>query len=192
MAGSGAKRKDRGKAGERAAPPEPQPQDVVVGSPAATRYGVVGRPRSDGLRPASPEAKEADREKRRRRGSIKVAQRKEIDGLLAVGRELIAREDHGAGRQGSPAAAFGTVTRAVRELHQMQREAYGIDGPGKAAPAVILLPVPASTVEAWAALAGGVLGVQQAAERPDPNKLRPAFRSVEDDVVGQPGEGDDQ
>ncbi len=183
---------DRGPEGERAAPPAPGPQDVVASDPATTRYGVVGRPRRDGLVPGSEAALEATKERRRRRGSIKLQQRKDIDELAQVGRELLAREDHGAGRQGSPAAAFGTVTRAMRELHQMQREAYGIDGPGKAPTAVILLPVAASTIEAWAAAAGGVLGLRPAPEATDPDKLRPAFRSIEDDVIGQPGDGDDQ
>ncbi len=183
---------DRGPEGESAAPPAPGPQDVVASDPANTRDGVVGRPRRDGLVPGSEAALEATKERRRRRGSIKLQQRKDIDELAQVGRELLAREDHGAGRQGSPAAAFGTVTRAMRELHQMQREAYGIDGPGKAPTAVILLPVAASTIEAWAAAAGGVLGLRPAPEATDPDKLRPAFRSIEDDVIGQPGDGDDQ
>lgn len=191
MAERRAKRKEGGKAGEGAAPRTTAAQDVVPVSPATTRYGVVGRPRRDGLVPGSAEAAAADKDRRRRRGSVKVQQRKDIDKLAAVGRRLLDSPGHGAGVQGSPAAAFGTITRAMKELHAMQREAYGIDGPGRAAPAVIVLPVAAPTVEAWAALAAGALGVRQAAA-PDPDRIRPAFRSVEDDVIGQPDDGSDQ
>ena len=166
----------------------PQGYDVAnngVTAVAPLEKRPPGRPRRDGLVPGSEAAAAADLLKRRQR-NIERRQRQDVKELARVGGDLLRREDHGAGRTGSPAAAFGTVTRALREIHEMERRQYGMDQEISRPVAVILLPVAASDIGAWQAESVRLLGSQPRSETS--MEVRPGYRVIEEDVIGTPAD----
>lgn len=173
---------------EGSATPAGRAQDVAQSKEIATKQ-PGGRPRKDGLPSGSAEALAADHLKRRQR-SVSKRQRVDVRKLARVGGELLDREDYGAGKAGSPAAAFGTLTRAMKDIHEMERRQYGLDQEVTRPVAVIMLPVAASDMAAWQAESVRLLGSQP---RPDASMaVRPGFRVIEDDILDQPTDGGDQ
>ena len=176
------------KGGEGSATPAGRAQDVVVVPPQDTICSASskgGRPRKDGLPSGSAEALAADTLKARQR-RVSHRQRVDVRKLARVGGELLDRKDYGAGKAGSPAAAFGTLTRAMKDVHEMERRQYGLDQEVTRPVAVILLPVAASDMAAWQAESVRLLGSQP---RPDASMaVRPGFRVIEDDIVGEPAD----
>lgn len=88
----------------------------------------------------------------------------------------MAEPDCGAGRDGNRAAALGTLTRAVATLHELEREAFGL-GDGAAAAGrdkVLVLPVPVTSMDEWAAaalkLAGGAAPVRVETQQVGPRR----------------------
>lgn len=141
-----------------------------------------GRPRKDGT-PAQPRDLDAEARKR-------VAKRHRDDcRRLAQAIESVGKlENHGAGPSGSPAQAVGTLTRATRDLHDLERTAYGMDKGSSGVRAVILLPVPADDMDSWAAAARTALRLPERVQD-DPTARRDGYREIEADDVTDAGEG---
>ena len=88
-------------------------------------------------------------------------------------------------RKGSPSASeVGQLARATATLHDLEERAYGIGKGSRAIQGVIALPAVADTMEAWEGITRGVLGFVE-------EKVAEKVRRVEPDVVGRPGDGDD-
>jgi hypothetical protein len=162
------------KAGGHARPDASGPQDVAKTLPQGTTHS--------GPAPGTQEYRHAHSKARMKR-NVGSRQRRQVRELSKMGDELLKRADCGAGSKGSPAAAFGTVTRALREVHEMERAQFGLDESQVKQVAIILLPVAASDMDAWQRESVRVLG---SVPRQDKAlEVRPGYRVIEDDVIGE-------
>jgi len=144
--------------------PEPRKAGRPVGSKSRTRTDVEKR---------DLEAKN--------KATIVDRQRQDCAKLATQIKRTRDQGDHGPGD-------IGKLVKATETLHAMEREAHDFGSKGQDTNAVLVIPLPASTMAQWAVLAGQVLPATLAPPAPD-GIVSGGNVAFEDEIRGEPEAG---
>ena len=103
-----------------------------------------------------------------------------LAGIVSTSMEVERDEDGKELKRTAQDAA--ALTRTIDQLHQMERKAHGLDKGEATAPGVLLLPIPAASMEDWQRTSNKV-GVAQAAQ--DLASAGRPVHPIEDDIQGE-------
>lgn len=111
-------------------------------------------------RKLSAETGSLDEATDRQRSQERVVKRQRADlvKLQASIRESLAIVRRLHNQDATDAQAIGNLTRSMEKLHEMEREAHGFNRKASQANAIIVLPVRADDIDAWADVAARVIG----------------------------------
>jgi len=127
-----------------------------------------------------------------RQEAILVQHRAQADQLRLQVDNVLALPDLGAGPRGSPAQAAERLSATLTRLHQLDRQAYGIQERAQQVVAVIVVPARAASMADWQrTVQGAVAGACAGASDPSLPRKRVPARVIEepDDAQGDAAAG---